>query len=76
MILSSGSGGVLGTWRRNLNRQSPLAFPARLLKNAAAVSTTPTFFGDGYGYPLVQGDAVFFSKALSGLFHGMGKLNG
>lgn len=31
-------------------------------------------FGDGYGDPLVQGDAVFFGEALSGLFHGMGKL--
>jgi hypothetical protein len=30
--------------------------------------------GDGGGYPLIQGDAVFFSETLGGLFDGVGKL--
>jgi len=40
---SSGSGVTLGARRRNFMSPAPVAFPARFLKNSAAVSTTPTF---------------------------------
>src|SRR5450432_339508 len=41
--MSSGLGGTFGAVRRNLMSASPEEFPARFLKNSAAVSTTPTF---------------------------------
>src|SRR5271157_5767880 len=40
---SPGSGGTLGAFFKNLIRPAPVTFPARFLKNSAAVSTTPTF---------------------------------
>jgi hypothetical protein len=40
---SSGPGTVRGAERKNFIMLAPLAFPARRLKNSAAVSTTPTF---------------------------------
>src|ERR1700731_1927801 len=41
--VSSGSGASLGAVRRNFMSPSPVALPARFLKESAAVSTTPTF---------------------------------
>jgi len=38
-----GLGGTSGALRRNFTSPAPVAFPARFLKNSAAVSTTPTF---------------------------------
>ena len=35
------SGGTLGAFRKNFINPSPFAFPARFLKNSAAVSITP-----------------------------------
>src|SRR6266567_4249443 len=43
LSLSSGSGATLGAVRRYFMSPSPVALPARFLKNSAAVSTTPTF---------------------------------
>ena len=43
LIRSSSSGLTSGAWRRNFARPAPEASPARLLKNSAAVSTTPIF---------------------------------
>jgi len=37
------SGATLGAVRRAFMSPSPVAFPARFLKNSVAVSTTPTF---------------------------------
>src|SRR5580658_8385475 len=42
-MVSSGSGAACGALRRNFIIPCPVAFPARFLKNSAAVSTTPTF---------------------------------
>jgi hypothetical protein len=49
--------------RKNLIRPDPVAFPARLLKKSAAVSTTH-LLSDGRGDPLIQGDAIFLRQAF------------
>jgi ATP dependent DNA ligase domain len=54
--------GEVGAVRRNLKRPSPVVFPARLLRNSAAVSTTPTFLGDCHCNPLVCWAAFLMDK--------------
>src|ERR1700722_14837205 len=72
--VSSGSGASLGAVRRNFMSPSPVALPARFLKESAAVSPPPTFFGARSRDPLVQRHAIFFREPLGSLLDGEGKL--
>jgi hypothetical protein len=64
----------VGSLPEEFEQAVALGVPSALFEECGGGFYHTHLFGDGCCDPLVQGDAVFFGEALSGLFHGMGKL--